>query len=202
MAYDQFLQQFEKRRLEIERRILTTPEARQVVARYGGPPDGQGQLYLNATPTVVTLIDFISQAPRTVDTFKQRIERAGPTKIRIHEVGRAFTCFGIAYMYRFMAKRSNSIEMAQLLSRTACLAVLPPKDLEKIDWVVRSFSHRDRYGHKDPLAPPLLLIWWLTGGESTTRAYEVKHLLDCYADFIRQALELALQNQIHLNFPW
>lgn len=202
MSQQQFLQQFENKRLEFEGRIVRMPEAAHVLSRYGGPPDGLGQRYLHALPTVVTLIDLLAQAPRTADAFRDRVERAGPTRIRHHEVARAFTCFGMAYLYRSAAKKTGLPELAQQLARMATLAAMTPREMEKVDWVVKSFSHRDSSGRRDRLATPLLLLWWLTGGESTTRAYEATHFLETYAEFVNQSLEHALNHQIYMQFPW
>lgn len=198
---DPFLEQFEKRRLEIEGRILRMPQAAQLVGRYGGS-SGLGQQYLYALPTVVTLIDFVARSPRTAGAFKDRLDRAGPTRIRHHEEARAFTCFGLAYLYRFVAKRSRDPELAMQLVRLATLATLTPAELEKVDWVARSFSSTHKDGSRDRLATANLLLWWLTGGESTSRSYEADYFLEMLSEFISKSLELALQNQIHMTFPF
>lgn len=199
---DSFLQLFEKQRLEIENKVLRMPEAHQILARYGVPPDGPGQTYLHALPTVLALVCIMARSPRTAGAFRDRVERAGPTRIRHHETEKAFLSFGIAYLYKFAAKKSGLPEMANLLVRMATLAVLSPRELEKVDYVVRTFSARGRDGRRDRLAPACMLLWWLSGGESSARAYEADYFLELYADFIRQALDLALDNQIHMQFPW
>ena len=52
------------------------------------------------------------------------------------------------------------------------------------------------------LAPALLAVVWLTGMESTSRARRVDALLNQLGDFVGEALDEALQNRIHLRFPW
>lgn len=182
--------------------MLKMPEAHQILARYGAPPDGPGQSYLHALPTVIALVTVMARSPRTAGAFRDRVERAGPTRIRHHEVEKALLCFGIGYFYRFSAKQSGLPEMANMLARMATLAVLSPRELEKVDYVVRSFSARGRDGRRDRLAPASLLLWWLSGGESSARAYEADYFLELYSDFVKQALEHALQNQIYMNFPF
>lgn len=199
---DQFLDLFEKQRLTIEDRVLKMPETHQVLARYGAPPDGPGQSYIHALPTVLALITIMARSPRTAGAFRDRVERAGPTRIRHHETEKAFICFGIAYLYKFASKKSGLPEMANLLCRMATLATLSPKELEKVDYVVRTFTARGRDGRRDRLASASLLLWWLSGGESSSRAYEADYFLEKWADFVRQALEEALRNQIHMQFPF
>lgn len=195
---DSFLEMFEKRRLEIEGRALRMPEASQIMVRYGAA----GESYLHALPTVTTLIDIMARSPRTTGAFRDRVERAGPTRIRDHETARAFACFGLAYLYKHTAAASGFPEMANLLTRVAVLSMLTPRELEKIDFVLKSFNHRGRDGRRDRLAPANLLLAWLSGVESPTRAYEADYFLELYSEFVRQALEHALRNEIFMNFPW
>lgn len=198
---DAFLQQFEKRRVSLEAQMLRMPTASQIVARWGGP-SGIGQQFLHALPTVVTLIEYVSKSPRTAGTFRDRVERAGPTKIRHHEIEKAFACFGLAYLYRAVTKRTNDPELGNLLTRIGTLALLSPAEMEKIDWVTRTFSARLRDGSKDILAPANLMLWWITGGESRERAYQCDWILQKYYEFVTQSLDSALQHQINMAFPW
>lgn len=198
---DPFLQQFEKRRVELESRILRMPTATQIVQRYGGPT-GPGQRYLHALPTVITLVEVMAKSPRTAGTFRDRIERAGPTKLRHHEIDRAFSCFGLAYLYKAMARQSGDPEMANLLIRVATLALLSPAELEKVDWVARALSHRHPDGSKDVLAPAQLMLHWITGSDHPQKTYQCDWVLQRYFEFVDQAWQMALQNQIFLQFPW
>lgn len=198
---DAFLEQFEKRRVSLESQILRMPTASQIVARWGGS-QGLGQQYLHALPTVATLIEYCAKSPRTAGTFRDRIERAGPCKIRHHEIEKAFCCFGLAYHYRAVAKRTNDPELGNLVTRLATLALLSPAEMEKVDWVTRSFSARLRDGSKDTLAPANLMLWWITGGESRERAHQAEGVLQKYSDFVSTSLDLAIRNQINMNFPW
>ena len=198
---DPFLQQFEKRRVELEARMLRMPTSSQIIQRWGGP-SGIGQQYLHATPTITTLIELMAKSPRTSGTFRDRVERAGPTKMRHHEIDKAFSCYGLAYVYRLMSKQSGDAEMANLLTRVATLAILSPAELEKVDWVARAFSHRHPDGSKDILAPAQLILHWLTGSDTPQKTYQCDWVLQRYAEFLTQAWQAALQNQIHLQFPW
>lgn len=198
---DPFLQQFESRRVDLESRMLRMPTASQVVQRWGGS-QGVGQQYLHALPTVTALIEFMAKSPRTAGTFRDRIERAGPCKIRHHEIDKAFCCFGLAYLYRLMAKQSGDAEMANLLTRVATLTILSPAELEKVDWVTRSFSHRHPDGSKDALAPAQFMLHWITGSDTPQRSYQCDWVLQQYFDFISQAWQAASKNQIYLQFPW
>jgi hypothetical protein len=198
---DPFLEQFERRRVAVESQILRMPTAAHIVQRWGGP-NGLGQQYLHALPTMCTLIEIMAKSPRTAGTFRDRVERHGPCKFRIHEVEKCFTCLGLGYIYRLVAKRTNDPELGNLLTRVGTLALLSPADLEKIDWVTRSFSATLRDGSKDSMAPANLLLWWLTGGEHPQRALQVDHMLQRYFDFLQSSLEMALQHQINMSFPW
>lgn len=198
---DAYLQQFEKRRLSIESQLLRMPTSAHIVQRFGGT-NGIGQQYLHALPTMCTLIEFVGKSPRTGGTFTDRVLRFGQCKIREHEIEKAFVCFGLGYLYRNIYKRTNDAEMASLLSRVATLSLLSPADLEKIDWVTKSFSATTPNGVKDPLAPAHLLMWWLMGGEHPQRTQTVDQMLLLYFDFLKVSLDLALRHQINMNFPW
>lgn len=194
---DPFLQQFEKRRVELEQRMLRMPTASQIVARWSA-----GQSYLHALPTVVTLLETLARSPRTAGTFRDRVERAGPTKIRHHEIEKCFCCFGLAYLYRLLSKASNEPEMANLCTRLGTLAILSPAELEKVDWVTRTFSHRHPDGSRDVLAPAQLMLHWLTGGDTPQKTYQADWVLQRFFDFLAEAWKAAEKQQIHLQFPW
>jgi hypothetical protein len=196
-----FLEQFEKRRVELETRMLRMPGAAAVVQRWGGG-SGVGQQFLHALPTVVGLIEFLSKSPRTAGTFRDRVERAGPCKIRHHELESSFCCFGIGYHYRAMAKRSNDPQLAHQLTRLSTLSLMSPAELEKVDWVTRTFSATTPNGAKDVMAQANLMQWWLTGSENPSRAHQIDLMLQQYNEFVQSAFDTALHNQITMNFPW
>ena len=197
-----FLDSFEQKRQMLEERIIGMPEARQVLSRFGSGPNEIGQQYLHALPTCLSLLTFLAQSPRTIDAFKERVERAGHTRIRHHEAAKAFNCFGIAYLYRFTAKNTGQPELGILLSRMATLALLTPRELERIDLITQSFSHRGPDGRRDRLAPASLLLWWLTGGESPAKAFEADTFLQLFQDYLKKTLDYALDHQIWMEFPW
>ena len=199
---DAFLDTFEQKRQAIEERVMGMPEARQVLARYGSGPDSIGQRYLHALPTCLALLSILSQSPRTVDAFRDRVERAGPVRVRHHEAAKAFTCFGIAFMFKAVVNRSGQAELGVLLSRMATLVLLTPRELERVDLVTQTFSHRGSDGRRDRLAPANLLLWWLIGGEAPAKAFEADTFLQLYADFLGNALDRALEYQIWMEFPW
>lgn len=178
------------------------PEARQILSRFGSGADEHGQRHLHALPTVLALLSILSQSPRTVDAFRERVERAGPTRIRHHEAAKAFTCFGIAYLYKAVAQNTGQPELGVLLSRMSTLVLLTPRELERIDLITQAFSHRGPDGRRDRLAPASLLLWWLTGGESPARAFEADTFLQLFQDYLNRTLEHALSYQIWMEFPW
>ncbi len=177
--------------------MLRMPTASQILQRWSG-----GQQYLHALPTYTTLVEIMAKSPRTHGTLRDRIERLGPSKFRHHELEKAFACFGLAFLYRTVAKASGDAELGNLLTRIATLAILSPAELEKVDWVVRAFSHRHPDGSKDVLAPAQLLLHWITGSETPQKSYETDCVLQKYFEFLSLAWESALKNQIHLQFPW
>lgn len=197
-----FLETFEAKRQHIEQRIIGMPESRHVLARFGADPQEIGQRYLHALPTSLALLSILAQSPRTADAFKERVERAGRTRVRHHEAPKAFTCFGIAYLFQAVVKQSGQPELGVLLSRMATLTLLTPKELERVDLVTQTFSHRTPDGRRDRLAPATLLLWWLTGTESPARAFEADTFLQLYQDYLIQSFEYALVNQIWMEFPW
>ena len=199
---DPFLDTFERKRQVIEERIMGMPETRQALARFGGGNEGLGQRYLHALPTCLTMVSILAQSPRTVDAFRDRIERAGSARIRHHESAKAFTAFGVAYLYRGIAKTSGQPELGVLLSRMGTLVLLTPRELERVDLVTRTFSHRTPDGQRDRLAPANLLLWWLLGRESPAKAFEADTFLQLYREFLENVLDKALQSQIWMNFPW
>lgn len=197
-----FLDSFEQKRVMLEKRIMGMPEARQVLARFGSEPESTGQRYLHALPTCLSLLTILSQSPRTLDAFRERVERAGHTHLRHHEAAKAFTCFGIAYLYRNIAKTSGQPELGVLSSRMSTLVLLTPRELERIDLITQAFYHRGPDGRRDRLAPATLLLWWLTGGESPARAFEADTFLQLFQDYVNRALDHALVHQIWMEFPW
>jgi hypothetical protein len=153
-------------------------------------------------PTCLSLLSILAQSPRTVGAFRDRVERAGPVRVRHHEAAKAFTCFGIAYLYKAVVKRSGQPELGVLLSRMATLVLLTPRELERVDLVTQTFSHRGPDGRRDRLAPANLLLWWLIGGESPAKAFEADTFLQLYADYLAHALDRALDYpSIRVPFP-
>lgn len=199
---DAFLESFEEKRLALEQRVMGMPEARQILARFGSGPDSTGQRYLHALPTCLSLLQILAQSPRTLDAFRDRVERAGPIRVRHHESAKAFTCFGIAFIYKGVVNISGQPELGVLLSRMATLALLTPRELERVDLVTRTFSHRGPDGRRDRLAPANLLLWWLIGGEAPAKAFEADTFLQLFQDYLKKTLEHALEYQIWMNFPW
>ena len=197
-----FLDNFETKRQMLEQRIIGMPESRQIMSRFGSSPESVGQRYLHALPTCLTLLSLMAQSPRTVDAFRERVERAGRTRIRHQEPAKAFTCFGIAYFYKATVKDTGQPELGVLLSRISTLVLLTPRELERIDLITRTFSHRGPDGRRDRLAPASLLLWWLTGGESPARAFEADTFLQLFQDYLNKSMEHALAHQIWMEFPW
>ena len=197
-----FLDNFETKRQMLEQRIIGMPESRQIMSRFGSSPESVGQRYLHALPTCLTLLSLMAQSPRTVDAFRERVERAGRTRIRQQEAAKAFTCFGIAYFYKATVKDTGQPELGVLLSRISTLVLLTPRELERIDLITRTFSHRGPDGRRDRLAPASLLLWWLTGGESPARAFEADTFLQLFQDYLNKSMEHALAHQIWMEFPW
>jgi hypothetical protein len=197
-----FLESFETKRQMLEQRVIGMPESRQILGRFGSAPEDLGQSYLHALPTCLALLSLLAQSPRTVDAFRERVERAGRTRIRHHEAAKAFTCFGIAYLYKSAVKNTGQPELGVLLSRISTLVLLTPRELERIDLVTQTFNHRGPDGRRDRLAPASLLLWWLTGGESPARAFEADTFLQLFQDYLNKSVEYALANQIWMEFPW
>ncbi len=199
---DPFLEAFEGKRQAIEQRLMGMPEARQILARFGSGQDSIGQRYLHALPTCLSLLSILAQSPRTSGAFRDRVERAGPVRVRHHEEAKAFTCFGIAYLFKAIVARSGQPELGVLLSRMATLSLLSPRELERVDLVTQTFSHRGPDGRRDRLAPANLLLWWLIGGESPAKAFEADTFLQLLSDYLGQVLDRSLEYQIHMEFPW
>lgn len=199
---DVFLDSFEQKRLAVEQRVMGMPEARQVLARFGSGSEAIGERFLHALPTCLALISILAQSPRTLGAFRDRVERAGPVRVRQHEAAKAFTCFGIAYLYRSLAKISGQPELGLLLSRMATLTLLTPRELERVDLITKTFHYQGPDGRRDRLAPANLLLWWLIGGETPAKAFEADTFLQLYADYVQSALERALEYQIWMEFPW
>lgn len=199
---DAFLDSFENKRLAIEGRVMEMPEARQVLARFGSGPDSIGQRYLHALPTCLALLSIMAQSPRTAGAFRDRVERAGPVRIRHHEAAKAFTCFGIGFLFKGVVRGTGQAELGVLLSRIATLVLLTPRELERVDLVSQTFSHRGPDGRRDRLAPANLLLWWLIGGEAPAKAFEADTFLQLFSDYLNNSLESALNHQIWMEFPW
>lgn len=199
---DTFLSNLEKTRLEMESRLLRLPESSDLLARYQGRVKPDPQAYLHALPTTLALLQSLTHAPRSGAAFKDQLERTGPVRVRDHEVGHALMCFSIAYLYRNVAKSTNDPHFANMLTRIAVRTALDPKVAPKVDWVVKAMGHRHPDGTKDRFAAPTLLVSWLTGSESYPRAYEALQFLEKLQAFGDKALDLALRNQICLEFPW
>ena len=122
--------------------------------------------------------------------------------MRHHEEAKAFTCFGIAYLFKAIVARSGQPELGVLLSRMATLSLLSPRELERVDLVTQTFSHRGPDGRRDRLAPANLLLWWLIGGESPAKAFEADTFLQLLSDYLGQVLDRSLEYQIHMESPW
>lgn len=198
-----FLDHFEKTRLGIEERLLRLRESSELLARHGSAPDGHAQQYLHAIPTVMGLLRLTAYAPRTAGALGERFAKAGaPPALNPSAVGRVLMCFGTAYLYRRTSKRTQDPQFAQDVARIACLAALGDEALEQVDWVVRALARSRQGGSQDWLAPALLLVVWLTGMESTGKARWIAPFLDQLQKFVDDALEAALQNRIHMDFPW
>lgn len=197
-----FLDNFETKRQQLEQRILGMPETRQILSRFGSGPNETGLRHIHALPTCLTLLSTLAQSPRTVDAFQERVERAGRTRVRHHEAAKAFTCFGIAYIYKYVTQSTGQPELGLLLSRISTLVLLTPRELERIDLVTQAFSHRGPDGRRDRLAPASLLLWWLTGGESPARAFEADTFLQLFQDYLNKSMDYALDHQIWMEFPW
>ncbi|MEW6282403.1 MAG: hypothetical protein AB1758_27595 [Candidatus Eremiobacterota bacterium] len=197
-----FLDQLEHTRQTLESRLLRLPEASDLLARYQGRVQPDAQTYLHALPTTLALVSSLAHAPRSAGHFRDLLERTGPIRLRQQEVGNALMCFGVAYLYRAVARATGDANFAQLLARVAARTALDPALQPKVDWVVKSLSHRHPDGSRDRFAPPTLLVSWLTGSESYPRAYEALGFLEKFQAFVEKALEHALRYQIFMEFPW
>lgn len=202
-THQAFLDQFEKTRLGIEDRLLRLPESSRLLAQYGAGPESEAQRYLHALPTLTALLRILAYSPRTAGALADRFARAGaPPSLNPSTVGRVLMCFGVAYFYRRCAKKSGDPRFAQEATRIAILSALGDEALEQVDWVVQAVARSRRGGSQDWLAPALLLVVWLTGMESPGKARQVAPFLDQFSQFVEDALDQALANQIHMQFPW
>lgn len=198
-----FLDQFEKTRLDIEGRLLHLPDSSRLLETYGAGPDSQAQRYLHAIPTLTALVRMLVHSHRTVDALNERMARAGaPVALDPANVGRVLMCFGLAGFYRRTAKKTGDPVFAQEITRIACLSALGPDGLERVDWAVQALARGRHGGSQDWLAPALLLVVWLTGMESPARARRVMAFLDQFSGFVDAAADAALENRIHMQFPW
>jgi hypothetical protein len=204
MATNQaFFDHFEKTRLEIEGRLLHLPESSQLLQDHGTGPASQAQQYLHAIPTLTALMRILLHSPRTLAALSDRMARAGaPPSLDTKAVGRVLMCFALAGFYRRTARRTGDPHFAQQATRIACLSALGPESLERVDWAVQALARGRHGGSQDWLAPALLLVVWLTGMESPGKARQVMPLLDQLSQFVDDALEAALDNRIHMQFPW
>lgn len=198
-AQEAFLQNFERLRREIEERVLRMPESSQVLARSGVE---KAQPYLHALPTVMALLSMLSRAPRTAGALADRLRQAGPVTLNPQATPRALMCFGVAYFYRLVNRRTRDPEMANMLARIATLATLGDEGLEQVDWVVGCFTRAKQGGSQDWLAPALLLVTWVTGTESPARARWANAFLEQFYRFLEGALDEALAHRIYMSFPW
>ncbi len=198
-----FLDQFEKTRLDIEGRLLRLPESSRFLERYGAGPESEAQRYLHAIPTLTALVRMLVCSHRTVDALGERMARAGaPPDLDPATVGKVLMCFALAGFYRRTAKRTGDAHFAQEATRIACLSALSPDSLERVDWAVQALARGRHGGSQDWLAPALLLVVWLTGMESPARARRVMAFLDQFSGFVEAAGDAALENRIHMQFPW
>jgi len=198
-----FLEQFEKTRLDIEGRLLRLPESSRLLERYGAGPESEAQRHLHAIPTLTALVHMLVYSHRTVDALGERMARAGaPTDLDPATVGKVLMCFSLAGFYRRTAKRTGDARFAQEVTRIACLAALGPDSLERVDWAGQALARGRHGGSQDWLAPALLLVVWLTGMESPARARRVMAFLDQFSGFVEAAGDAALENRIHMQFPW
>ena len=196
-----FQDQFEKTRLDLEARLLRLPESSRLLA--GPGPDGRAQQYLHALPTLLALLRILCHSPRTAQALSERFARAGAApELTPAAVGKVLMCFGMARFYRNVAKRTEDPRFAQEATRIACLSALGHEALERVDWAVQALARGRHGGSQDWLAPALLLVVWLTGMESPGKARQVMPFLDQLSQFVDDALEAALANQIHMQFPW
>ncbi len=198
-----FLEHLERTRLEIEGRLLRLPESSRLLQDHGSGPTSQAQPYLHAIPTLTALLRILLFSPRTLAALSDRLSRAGaPPSLDTQAVGRVLTCFALAGFYRRTARRTGDPLFAQQATRIACLAALGPESLERVDWAVQALA-RGRHGvSQDWMAPALLLVVWLTGLESPGKARQAMPMLDQLSHFVDEALEAALDNRIHMQFPW
>lgn len=204
MATNQaFLEHFERTRLEIEARLLRLPESSRLLQDHGPGPAGQAQRYLHAIPNLTALLRTLLHSPRTLAALSDRMARAGaPTSLDTGAVGRVLMCFALAGFYRGTARRTGDPLFARQATRIACLSALGPDFLERVDWAVQALA-RGRHGvSQEWLAPALLLVVWLTGLESPGKARQTMPMLDQLSHFVDEALDAALDNRIHMQFPW
>lgn len=194
-----FLDTFEQIRLATEARMLRLPEASRLLAERGD----LGQRYLHALPTVLALVRLLCHAPRAAGRLTERMEAVGPApQLSQDSTARSLTCFALGTLYRAVAKRADDPGFAQQVARLGTLTALGAEALERVDWVVQVQARARRGAGQDWLAPALLLGVWLTGIESSSRARRLASTLEELDAFVNQALEEALMNRIHLQFPW
>ena len=111
-------------------------------------------------------------------------------------------CFGLARVYRLIAKQYATPEFAQLFLRVMCLSVLDDRALEQVDWVAQAvYASRHSTSSQDWLAPALLFTVWTTKIESSQKARQIAGLLDALDDYTVKAWEYALANQLYLEYP-
>ena len=201
--YQAFLDLVEKTRLQIEERLLHLPESSRLLAMY--PQAGQvtAQQCLHAAPTICALLKVWAFSPRTTGAVAAKFAEYGREPALSQDVvGRALMCFGLAKIYRLIAKKYATPEFAQLFLRVMCLSVLDDRALEQVDWVTQAvYTSRHSSSSRDWLAPALLFTIWTTRIESSQKARQIAGLLDALDEYAVKAWEYALANQLYLEYP-
>lgn len=202
MSQEAFLEQFEQIRLEIEKRLLPMRESSQLLARWGEDREGTAQRHLHAIPTVMALLRFLAHSPRTEGALTDRLDVAARRLLATPQVPHTLMCFGVAFYYRAVARRTGDPEFAQAVARIATLSTLGEQALERVDWVVSAMVRSRQGGSQDWLAPALLLVSWLTGTADPSWARQAYPFLERYQEFVIEATDQALKYRIHMGFPW
>lgn len=197
---DPFLQYFEETRLSIEKEMLLTPESSKLLTDYQS--FANTPKYLHAIPIICTSLKILANTPRTYKRVCDLYARSGSPLSVNKKLGHVIMCFGLASIYRTVAKKTDLPEFAQLFIKIACLSSMNYDALEQIDWVVKA-NARARHGSgEDWLAPALLFTVWTTNLESPAKARQIAGMLDELSSFMSNTLDFALNNQIYMQFPW
>lgn len=199
-----YLDLLERTRQGIEERLLHLPESSRLLGMYPQAGHVSAQQCLHAAPTVCALLKSWAFAPRTTGTVAQKFaDRGWEPNLNSDDVGRVLMCFGLARLYRIVAKQYATPEFAQLFLRVLCLSSLDDRALEQVDWVTQAiYTSRHSQSSQDWLAPAMLFTVWTTRLESAQKARQIAGLLDALDDFVVKAWEYALQNQLYLQLPW